>query len=51
MAINFTGNLIIPNEKDIEKIKNEIFEIIESEKVFLLWDMKKENTKFKIIGC
>jgi hypothetical protein len=50
MIINFTGNLNAPNEQDIENIKNEIFEIIESGKVFLLWDMKKENTKFKIIG-
>lgn len=50
MIINFAGNLNTPNEKDIENIKNEIFEIIESGKVFLLWDMKKENTEFKIIG-
>ena len=49
MIVSFKGNIAIPNKKDIEKIKNEIFEIIESGKVFLLWDMKKENTKFKII--
>lgn len=33
-----------------KEIKNEIFEIIESSKIFLLWDMAKENTELKIIG-
>ncbi|MGE8557785.1 MAG: hypothetical protein ACN6NU_04845 [Acinetobacter sp.] len=51
MAINFNENLNVPTEQDIKKLKKEIFEIIESGKVFLLWDIKQENTKFKIIGC